>query len=87
MTHSFIVSLSTKLQENLYFFLGSDSSKVVEVDNEDDSLVCVENRGGVKIFQMDKVFGPKSSQQQVYTCDNKEQLSCIKDWWPIVSAK
>ena len=45
--------------------LGSDASVAVKVDTEDDGIVHVENRDIIKTFEMDKVFGPSSSQQEV----------------------
>ena len=45
--------------------LGSDATLVVHEDNEDDGIVGVENRGNLKKFEVDKVFGPRSTQQEV----------------------
>ena len=39
---------------------------VVEVDGEDDGLVRVLSRSSWKSFDLDKVFGPSSTQEQVY---------------------
>ena len=35
------------------------------MDNEDDTLVSVKSRGVQKMFQVDKVFGSTSSQEEV----------------------
>lgn len=41
---------------------------VVEPDADDDGILCVLNRGNWKRFEMDKVFGPSSTQEQVGVC-------------------
>ena len=38
---------------------------VVEAETEDDGILRVFNRSSWKIFEMDKVFGPSSTQEQV----------------------
>lgn len=38
---------------------------VVNPDIEDDSIVCVQNRGDLKTFEVDRVFGPRSTQREV----------------------
>lgn len=53
------------LKWQLYFFLGCDASVVVNPDKEDDSIVYVENRGNLKRIEVDRVFGPGSTQQEV----------------------
>lgn len=45
--------------------VGPDASIVVECDKEDDGIIYVLNRGNLKKFEVDKVFGPRSSQQEV----------------------
>ena len=51
----------------IVLLLGSDASVVVDSDVDDDSLVHIHNRGSVKTFEVDKVFGPNSTQQEVPT--------------------
>lgn len=38
---------------------------VVHPDKEDDSIVHVQNRGNEKPFEVDRVFGPRSTQNEV----------------------
>lgn len=45
--------------------LGSDASIVVKSDVDDDGIVYVHNRENVRKFEVDQVFGPSSTQQEV----------------------
>ena len=38
----------------------------MQQDSEDDGLLCVRSRGSWKQFELDRVFGPSSSQEQVH---------------------
>lgn len=44
---------------------GRNSENVISFDEDDDALLNVFSRGSTKPFEMDKVFRPESSQQQV----------------------
>lgn len=39
---------------------------MVESDSDDDSIVYVHSRGNMKKFGVDKVFGPNSTQEEVF---------------------
>ena len=45
---------------------GSNTTIVVHPDRDDDGLLYV-HRGNRKVFEMDKVFGPDSKQEEVFT--------------------
>ena len=47
---------------------GSPAALVVEPDSDDDGLLRVYNRNTWKNFEMDKVFSPSSTQEQVKNC-------------------
>ena len=47
------------------YLIEADACIAVNPDKEDDSIVHVQNRGNTKSFEVDKVFGPKSTQNEV----------------------
>lgn len=44
---------------------GSQAAVVVQVDAVDDGVLYVHSKGAWKTFELDKVFGPQSSQEEV----------------------
>jgi len=44
---------------------GSQAAIVARVDQEDDGILYVHSKGTSKIFELDRVFGPQSSQEEV----------------------
>ena len=44
---------------------GAQASVVVELDRDDDGVVHVLSRGSKKPFEMDRVFGCQSTQEEV----------------------
>ena len=49
----------------MFLSLGDQSAVVVEPDRDDDGVVRVFSRGAWKTFDMDKVFGISSTQEEV----------------------
>ena len=47
--------------------VGAQAEHVVTFDDDDDCLLSVGHRGNLKTFEMDKVFQPGSTQEQVST--------------------
>ena len=46
---------------------GKHAENVISFDEDDDALLNVFSKGAAKIFEMDKVFRPESTQEQVRT--------------------
>ena len=44
---------------------GRNAENVITFDDEDDALLNVFSKGAIKQFEMDKVFKPQSTQEQV----------------------
>ena len=44
---------------------GSQVAMVVRADQEDDGVLYVQSKGAAKMFELDRVFGPQSSQEEV----------------------
>ena len=44
---------------------GRNAENVITFDDEDDALLNVFSKGAIKHFEMDKVFKPQSTQEQV----------------------
>lgn len=44
---------------------GRNAENVISFDDEDDALLNVFSKGAIKQFEMDKVFKPQSTQEQV----------------------
>ena len=44
---------------------GTQASVVVQPDRDDDGVVRVITKGTWKVFELDKVFGPMSTQMEV----------------------
>ena len=44
---------------------GKMAANVVSFDEDDDGILSVFSKGSTKLFEMDKVFTPESTQQQV----------------------
>ena len=65
---------------------GSGAALVVQPDPEDDSVVRVQFKGRQQHFEVDKVFGADSSQQQVthtYTHSAALRHLYLNLWWRI----
>ena len=45
---------------------GTQADVVVQPDRDDDGVVRVLTKGTWKVFDLDKVFGPKSTQMEVH---------------------
>lgn len=46
---------------------GRNAEKVITFDEDDDAILSVFSKGSKKSFEMDKVFRPESTQEQVKT--------------------
>ena len=44
---------------------GQQAEYIVQLDQDDDGLLSVNSKGRTQVFEVDKVFGEDSSQQQV----------------------
>ena len=44
---------------------GDQAKNITEFDSEDDGMINVEHRGNNKAFEVDKVFRPASTQEEV----------------------
>ena len=56
----------TELSASLLLHLtGSLATVVVEPETDDDGILCVFNRDSWRRFEVDKVFGLSSTQEQV----------------------
>ena len=44
---------------------GKNAENVISFDEDDDALLNVFSKGATKLFEMDKVFRPESTQEQV----------------------
>ena len=45
--------------------VGKNAENVISFDEDDDALLNVFSKGAIKLFEMDKVFRPESTQEQV----------------------
>lgn len=57
---------------------GSQAAIVARVDQEDDGILHVHSKGTLKIFELDRVFGPQSSQQEVHKSIFMEEVSSFQ---------
>lgn len=56
----------TQLSMSLLVLLaGSPAAIVVEPETDDDGILCVFNRDSWRRYEVDRVFGPSSTQEQV----------------------
>jgi len=44
---------------------GKNAENVISFDEDDDAILNVFSRGAAKLFEMDEVFRPESTQEQV----------------------
>ena len=44
---------------------GKHAENVISFDEDDDAILNVFSKGATKLFDMDKVFRPESTQEQV----------------------
>lgn len=56
---------------------GRNAENVITFDDEDDALLNVFSKGAIKQFEMDKVFKPQSTQEQVFEEVKSLVVSCI----------
>lgn len=54
---------------------GSQAAIVARLDQEDDGILHVHSKGTSKIFELDRVFGPQSSQEEVHKSIFMEEVS------------
>ena len=47
--------------------MGDQAENITNFDSEDDGLIYVDHRGNKKAFEVDKVFKPTSTQNEVCT--------------------
>lgn len=56
---------------------GKNAENVISFDEDDDALLNVFSKGATKLFEMDKVFRPESTQEQVFEEVKSLIVSCI----------
>eukprot|EP00731_Ephydatia_muelleri_P001344 Em0001g1344a len=56
---------------------GTQADVVVQPDRDDDGVVRVLTKGTWKVFDLDKVFGPKSTQMEVFSDVKDLVMSCM----------
>lgn len=56
---------------------GRNAEKVITFDEDDDAILSVFSKGSKKSFEMDKVFRPESTQEQVFEEVKSLVVSCI----------
>ncbi|XP_055088510.1 kinesin-like protein KIFC3 isoform X2 [Periophthalmus magnuspinnatus] len=55
----------------------SDAKSMLSFDSDDDSLLYLSNKGKVMTFELDRVFPPKSTQEEVFQEVQSLVTSCI----------
>ncbi|XP_028405341.1 kinesin-like protein KIFC3 [Dendronephthya gigantea] len=55
----------------------SSQNSTISFDHSDDSVLSVDNKGTVKHFEMERVFQPTSTQEQVFSEVEELVVSCL----------